>query len=94
MIWTQKLRTYTKRKMKDNPSDDMYGLKVGDYVRWRDMNPYDEDSSPIIEKHGLIVSFRMIDEFTRPFIYVNVLENKSGRIMPVLVHKLEKLETN
>ena len=80
--------------MKANQNDDLYGLKVGDYVRWRDMNPYDESAAPIVEKYGLIVSFRMIDEFTRPFIYVNVLENKSGRIMPVLVHKLEKLETN
>ena len=75
--------------------DEYKGLKVGDYVRWREMDPYnDPECSPMVEKQGLVVSFRALDEFARPFIYVNVLENKSGRIMPVLVHKLEKLETN
>jgi len=80
--------------MKSNENDYFKGLKVGDYVRWREMNPYDDEGTPIVERHGLIVSFRMINEFARPFIYVNVMENKSGRVMPVLVHKLEKLETN
>ena len=80
--------------MKPRNMDEYKGFKVGDYVRWRELDPYNDLGIPMIEKQGLVVSFRALDEFARPFIYVNVLENKSGRIMPVLVHKLEKLETN
>jgi hypothetical protein len=80
--------------MKNDNKEAYKGLKVGDYVRWREMDPYDEGGFPLVEKQGLVVSFRSLDEFARPFIYVNVLENQTGRITPVLVHKLEKLETN
>ncbi len=82
------------KRIKINEKDAYKGFKVGDYVRWREIDPYTDSGCPTVEKQGLIVGFRNINEFVRPFIYVMVLENKSGRAMPVLVHKLEKLETN
>ena len=75
-------------------TDEYKGLKVGDYVRWSEFDPFSELATRTVYKEGLIVSFGNISEFVRPFIYVMVLENKTGKTMPVLVHKLQKLETN
>ena len=70
-------------------------FKVGDYVKWRsivrDCN-YEEN---VVEYRGLVIKiYEVRNQFTRPVQCAKILENTSGKTYTVLLHKIEKVETN
>jgi len=70
-------------------------FNIGDYVHWRviirDSN-YDEYYK---EQWGVITNFQSIENSAnRNVWYAVVLENKTGKTIPVLIHKIRKVETN
>ena len=70
-------------------------FKIGDYVHWRTIirdSNYDEYYK---EYWGIITSFENVkNRNKRDVWYALVLENKSGKTIPVLLHKIRKVETN
>ena len=70
-------------------------FKIGDYVHWRTIirdSNYDEYYK---EQWGIITSFRAIENRNKRDVwYAVVLENKTGKTIPVLLHKIRKVETN
>jgi len=72
-------------------------FKIGDYVKWRTIirdSNYDEYYK---EQWGLIVKFRIKDsdfKTKRNIHYAMILENSTGTTIPVLLHKIQKVETN
>jgi len=72
-------------------------FKVGDYVRWRTIirdSNYDEYYK---EQWGIIVNFKITNQnmkTKRNVYYAVIMENKTGVSIPVLLHKIQKVETN
>jgi hypothetical protein len=72
-------------------------FKIGDYVRWRTIirdSNYDEYYK---EQWGIIVNFKKRNEnlkTMREVHYAMILENTTGMTIPVLLHKIHKVETN
>lgn len=73
-------------------------FKIGDYVYWRTLvrdSNYDEFTR---ESWGIIVDFTSETRATRLasriVYYALILENKTGKTIPVLLHKIQKVETN
>lgn len=72
-------------------------FKIGDYVKWRTIirdGNYDEYYR---EQWGIIVKFQIKDgnfRTKRNIHYAVILENSTGKTIPVLLHKIQKVETN
>ena len=72
-------------------------FKVGDYVRWRTIirdSNYDEYYR---EQWGIIVNFKITNQNVktkRDVHYAVIMENSTGTTIPVLLHKIQKVETN
>lgn len=70
-------------------------VKVGDYVKWRSIVRDQNYEENIVEYRGLIIKiYKVVNQFTRPVHCAKILENKSGKTYTVLLHKIEKVETN
>ena len=70
-------------------------FKPGDYVKWRNIVRDKNYEASTREYHGLIIKlYQITDEYTRPVQYAKILENNSGKIFHVLLHKIQKVETN
>jgi hypothetical protein len=68
-------------------------FKAGDYVKWRTIVRNKNYEANTKEYQGLIIKIYS-QHVTRPVNYAKVLENNSGRIFHVLLHRIEKVETN
>jgi len=72
-------------------------FKVGDYVRWRTIirdSNYDEYYK---EQWGIIIKFKTTNQnmkTERNVHYAVIMENSTGASIPVLLHKIQKVETN
>tara|TARA_R110000851_G_scaffold32403_1_gene87058 strand:- start:345 stop:617 length:273 start_codon:yes stop_codon:yes gene_type:complete len=72
-------------------------FNIGDYVYWRTIirdNNYDEYYR---EQWGIILKFEIKKDYMktkRSIHYALIMENSTGRSIPVLLHKIQKVETN
>lgn len=72
-------------------------FRIGDYVKWRTIirdSNYDEYYR---EQWGIIVKFQIKNSnlmTKRDIHYAMILENSTGTTIPVLLHKIQKVETN
>ena len=72
-------------------------FKIGDYVKWRTIirdSNYDEYYK---EQWGIIVQFKTRSQnmkTKRDVYYAVIMENTTGTRIPVLLHKIQKVETN
>tara|TARA_A100001015_G_C14791488_1_gene633247 strand:- start:311 stop:553 length:243 start_codon:yes stop_codon:yes gene_type:complete len=70
-------------------------FKAGDYVKWRNIVRDRNYEASTREYYGLVMSlYEITDEYARPVHYAKILENNSGSIFHVLLHKIQKVETN
>ncbi len=70
-------------------------IKIGDYVKWRSIVRGKDYEENIVEYRGLVIRiYKTATQLTRPVHCAKILENKSGRTYTVLLHKIQKVETN
>lgn len=70
-------------------------FKVGDYVKWRTIVRDDNYEANFVEYRGLVIKiYEVRNQFTRPVHCAKILENTTGKTYSVLLHKIEKVETN